>query len=58
MMLGNAKMKAALNGKRGLMRPRAVWPRPALYANLRIMSTSGAASAHASRGSCHFDLAT
>jgi hypothetical protein len=31
---------------------------PALFSNLRVMSTIGAASEHAGRGSCHFDLAT
>jgi hypothetical protein len=31
---------------------------PALYSNLRVMSTIGAASEHAGRGSCHFDLET
>ncbi|MCX6878902.1 MAG: DUF2341 domain-containing protein [Verrucomicrobia bacterium] len=31
---------------------------PALYSNLRVMSTIGAASEHAGRGSCHFDLPT
>ena len=29
---------------------------PSLYSNLRNMSTVGAASEHAGRGSCHFDL--
>jgi alpha-L-fucosidase len=29
---------------------------PRLYSNLRTMSTIGAASEHAGRGSCHFDL--
>jgi hypothetical protein len=29
---------------------------PQLYSNLRIMSTLGAASEHAGRGACHFDL--
>jgi hypothetical protein len=29
---------------------------PSLYSNLRTMSTVGAASEHAGRGSCHFDL--
>ena len=29
---------------------------PGLYSNLRNMSTVGAASEHAGRGSCHFDL--
>jgi hypothetical protein len=29
---------------------------PALYSNLRVMSTVGAASEHAGRGACHFDL--
>ncbi|MEI7902792.1 MAG: sialate O-acetylesterase, partial [bacterium] len=31
---------------------------PALYSSLRVMSTVGAASEHAGRGSCHFDLPT
>jgi hypothetical protein len=30
---------------------------PSLYSNLRVMSTIGAASEHAGRGACHFDLA-
>ena len=30
---------------------------PSLYSNLRVMSTVGAASEHAGRGACHFDLA-
>ena len=30
---------------------------PGLYSNLRVMSTIGAASEHAGRGACHFDLA-
>ncbi|MCX6880553.1 MAG: DUF2341 domain-containing protein [Verrucomicrobia bacterium] len=30
---------------------------PKLYSNLRVMSTIGAASEHAGRGACHFDLA-
>ncbi|MCF7732400.1 MAG: DUF2341 domain-containing protein [Akkermansiaceae bacterium] len=30
---------------------------PRLYSNLRVMSTVGAASEHAGRGACHFDLA-
>ncbi len=30
---------------------------PTLFSNLRVMSTIGAASEHAGRGSCHFDLA-
>jgi hypothetical protein len=29
---------------------------PTLYSNLRTMSTIGAASEHAGRGACHFDL--
>jgi len=29
---------------------------PRLFSNLRVMSTIGAASEHAGRGSCHFDL--
>jgi alpha-L-fucosidase len=29
---------------------------PSLFSNLRVMSTVGAASEHAGRGSCHFDL--
>ncbi|MCX6929224.1 MAG: DUF2341 domain-containing protein, partial [Verrucomicrobia bacterium] len=29
---------------------------PGLFSNLRVMSTIGAASEHAGRGSCHFDL--
>ncbi|MEI6605588.1 MAG: DUF2341 domain-containing protein [Verrucomicrobiota bacterium] len=30
---------------------------PKLFSNLRVMSTIGAASEHAGRGACHFDLA-
>jgi len=30
---------------------------PTLFSNLRVMSTIGAASEHAGRGACHFDLA-
>ena len=31
---------------------------PLLYSKMRVMSTLGAANAHAGRGSCHFDLPT